>query len=172
MIASRPLQDQSASVRVRPFQPEDFEAAYRLDQACYPPGIAYSRYALAEFLSLPGARAWAAEEEKELAAFIIVRKMGASRGHIITLDVRADRRRRGLGRRLLGTAEAWLAAEGVKRVRLETAADNEAAVAFWRATGYEAVATLPRYYLGRHDAYRMEKQLGAQGKADSSLRSE
>ena len=149
----------AGTVRVQDLAREDFEAAYQLDQTCYPPGIAYSRTALAEFLSLPGARAWVADEEKGLVAFIIVRKQGASRGHIITLDVREDRRRRGLGRRLLETAEAWLAAQGVKRVRLETAADNEAAVAFWRATGYEAVATLPRYYLGRHDAYRMEKQL-------------
>jgi ribosomal protein S18 acetylase RimI-like enzyme len=147
-------------VRVREFDDKDFEAAYRLDQTCYPPGIAYSRYALREFLAAPGARAWVADEEKELVAFIIVRKTSGARGHIITLDVREDCRRRGLGTELLRTAEAWLAAEGVKRARLETATENTAAVAFWQRAGYATVARLPRYYLATHDAYRMEKDLG------------
>lgn len=155
-----------APVSVRRFQPEDFEAAYRLDQTCYPPGIAYSRYALREFLSEPGAQAWVAEEEGKLApqkaglvGFVIVRRLGADRGHVVTLDVREDRRRRGIGRTLLQTAETWLAAHGVKRVRLETAVDNHAAVAFWQQAAYEILGVLPGYYLGRDDAYRMEKNL-------------
>lgn len=144
---------------MRAFQSEDFEAAYRLDQTCYPPGIAYSRFALREFLEAPGARAWVAEEETQLVGFIIVRRVGPGRGHVITLDVRQDRRRRGLGTKLLETAEAWLAEQGVRRVRLETAADNEAAVAFWQQAGYQTLGVLPRYYLDRVDAYRMEKEL-------------
>lgn len=147
-------------VRVREFEAEDFDAAYRLDQACYPPGIAYSRFALREFLGAPGAKAWVAEEESQLVAFIVVRKTAAARGHIITLDVRKDRRRRGIGTELLRAAEAWLAAQAVKRVRLETATDNAAAVAFWQRHGYATVAQLPRYYLATQDAYRMEKDLG------------
>lgn len=144
---------------VRGFQSDDFEAAYRLDQACYPPGIAYSRYALEEFLSAPGARAWVAEEEGDLVGFVIVRRVRPDRGHVITLDVRQDRRRRGLGGKLLETAESWLAGQGVKRMRLETAVENTAAVAFWQQAGYEILGVLPRYYLDRHDAYRMEKDL-------------
>ncbi|MGH9812834.1 MAG: GNAT family N-acetyltransferase, partial [Candidatus Acidiferrales bacterium] len=80
---------------MRGYEPQDFEAVYRLDQSCYPPGIAYSRYALGEFLSLPGARAWVAEEEGQLVAFIIARHVSRRLGHVITLDVREDRRRQG-----------------------------------------------------------------------------
>jgi len=79
---------------------------------------------------------------------------------VITLDVRADRRRHGIGRALLDTAEVWLAAQGVRRVRLETAVDNQAALVFWQQAGYEVKGTLPGYYLDRDDAYRMEKELG------------
>lgn len=147
-------------VAVRDFAPEDFEAAYRLDQACYPPSIAYSRYALKEFLSLPGARAWVAEENQQLIAFIIARRMGRDRGYIITLDVSEASRRRGLGSRLLAVAEDWLRAEGVNIVRLETAVDNAPAVAFWRQRGYREVGRVRGYYLGRIDALRMEKELG------------
>lgn len=156
-----------STVVIRVFQHEDFESAYRLDQSCYEPGIAYSRFALAEFLSLPGAAAWVGEEEGQLApptaglaGFIIVRQMGRGRGHVITLDVREERRRRGVGSRLLETAEVWLRGQGVRRVRLETAVKNEAALAFWQRAGFETTAVLPRYYLGREDAYRLEKELG------------
>lgn len=144
---------------MRAFETGDFEAAYRLDQACYPPGIAYSRYALGEFLREAGARAWVAEDETGLVGFVIVRKLGRERGHVITLDVREDRRRQGMGRELLGAAEAWLASEGVRRVRLETAVENKPAVAFWQQAGYVILGVLPRYYLDRDDAYRMEKEL-------------
>jgi ribosomal-protein-alanine N-acetyltransferase len=144
---------------VRPYQAQDFEAAWRLDQSCYPPGIAYSRYALGEFLLLPGSRAWVAEDEGQLVAFIIARQVARRLGHLITLDVRQDRRRQGIGTTLLTAAEDWLRTEGVTRVRLETAVDNAAAVAFWEKTGYVTVGALPRYYLGRIDALRMEKEL-------------
>jgi len=144
---------------VRAFAAEDFEAAYKLDQACYPPGIAYSRYALQEFLSLRGACAWVAEENGSLIAFIIARHLGRGRGYIITLDVRQDQRRRGLGSRLLATAEDWLRTEGVSLVRLETAVDNAPAIAFWQKSGYREVGRTRGYYLGRLDAFRMEKEL-------------
>ena len=148
-----------AQVVVRTYEPRDFEAIYRLDQSCYPPGIAYSRYALGEFLSLPGAQAWVAEHEGQLVAFIIARRATRRHGHIITLDVRQDRRRQGTGTALLATAEDWLRTEGSTLVRLETAVDNPAAVAFWEKAGYVIVSRLPRYYLGRVDALRMEKEL-------------
>jgi ribosomal-protein-alanine N-acetyltransferase len=148
------------AVRVRSYEPKDFEAIYRLDQSCYPPGIAYSRYALGEFLSLPGARAWVAGNTGELFGFIIARRTARRLGHIITLDVREDRRRQGIGTALLETAEDWLRGEGATVARLETAVDNPAAVAFWEKSGYVAVGHLPRYYLGRIDALRMEKNLG------------
>ena len=151
---------QLSPVVIRAFQLEDFENAYRLDQSCYPPGIAYSRFELAEFLSLAGAAAWVGEEEGTLGGFIIVRRAGRRRGHVVTLDVREDRRRCGLGSRLLAAAEEWLRRQGVRRVWLETAVTNHGAVAFWEHAGFHTTALLSRYYLGREDAYRMEKELG------------
>ncbi len=145
--------------QIRAYEPDDFEAIYRLDQACYPPGIAYSRYEVCGFLGLPGVRAWVAEEESDVVGFILVRQTARERGSVITLDVRADRRRRRVGAELLATAEEWLRGRGVRRVGLETAVNNEPAVAFWQRAGYQIVGLIPRYYLDRDDAYRMEKDL-------------
>ncbi len=156
----QPKQDALRPTTIRPYEAKDFEVIYRLDQQCYPPGIAYSRFGLRMFLAEPGARAWVAKEGGALPGFVLVRQVRSTRGHVITLDVRADRRRHGIGRALLDTAEQWLAAQGIRRVRLETAVDNHAALAFWQRAGYEVTGILPGYYLDRDDAYRMEKELG------------
>lgn len=164
---------------IRAYRDADFDALYRLDQRCYPPGIAYSRFALHAFLSEPGAQALVAYSPasspvacpersrrapatgSKLLGFVLVRQMSSGRGHIITLDVEEAHRRRGLGTALLAAAERWLAAQGVARVRLETAADNHPAVAFWQKAGYRLRRVLRGYYLGRLDAYEMEKELTA-----------
>ncbi|MFQ5817065.1 MAG: GNAT family N-acetyltransferase [Terriglobia bacterium] len=146
-------------MQIRPYRDGDFHALYQLDQACYPPGIAYSRSALRAFLAEPDAQAFVAEQEGRLIGFVLVARQGRTLGHIITLDVDADHRRRGVGRTLLEHAERWLAAQGIARVWLETAVDNEAAVAFWQKSGYRQRSVVPRYYLDRIDAYVMEKEL-------------
>lgn len=146
-------------MHIRPYHDADFNALYRLDQACYPPGIAYSRYALRAFLAEPTAQAFVAEEEGTAVGFVLVERRGREWGHVTTLDVHPDHRRRGLGTALLARAEQWLAARGIERVRLETAVDNEAAIAFWHQSGYRQRRIVPRYYLDRIDAYVMEKEL-------------
>jgi len=66
-----------------------------------------------------------------------------------------------VGTALLQKLESNLAARGVRSILLETATDNEAAVAFWQRHGYRSEAVLKRYYLGRVDAYEMRKILPA-----------
>src|SRR6266702_901727 len=75
------------------------------------------------------------------------------------------RKRRGGGTALIGKLESNLAARGVRSILLETAIDNEAAVAFWQRHGYRIEAVLKRYYLGRLDAYEMRKILPPARKA-------
>jgi ribosomal protein S18 acetylase RimI-like enzyme len=60
---------------------------------------------------------------------------------------------------LLTAMENNIAAQGVHTVLLETAVNNEAAVAFWLRHGYRIEGVLKRYYLGRTDAYEMRKLL-------------
>jgi ribosomal protein S18 acetylase RimI-like enzyme len=66
-----------------------------------------------------------------------------------------------VGTALLGELETNLAARGVRTILLETAIENDAAVAFWKRHGYRIEAVLKRYYLGRLDAYEMRKLLPA-----------
>ena len=145
---------------IRPAVPADFEVLYAIDQACYPPGIAYSKRTLRWFLRLPGAECLVAEAGGEIAGFILADHVG-DHAHINTIDVLESHRRRGLGSRLLAATEEALARSGVRTVKLETATTNPAAVAFWQRHGYRTIGVLERYYLDRLDAYAMRKILPA-----------
>ena len=157
---------------LRPYQSSDFEKLYALDRECYPRGIAYSRMTLRWFLSLPTSDCIVAETDTpggesdaqgdgsstSIAGFI-VGESERKAGHIITLDVAPAWRREGIGSALLGELERRLAARGVRRIELETATDNQVAIAFWQRHGYRAVGVIERYYLNRIDALAMTKSL-------------
>lgn len=143
---------------LRPCQAADFETLYRIDRACYEPGIAYSRRTLRDFLALPESRCWVACVGVEIAGFLIA-IWEDTLGRIITIDVVQTARRRGAGSALLDLAEHEMVRDGVTRVDLETATNNQPAIAFWTKHGYRIFAVHPGYYLGRIDAYLMSKPL-------------
>jgi [ribosomal protein S18]-alanine N-acetyltransferase len=150
---------------LRPYDPKDFAALYRLDQGCFPAGISYSKTTLRYFLSLRSAECLVAMdggvvEGGHIAGFILTEE-NPPLAHVITLDVAEKLRRQGIGSALLAESERNLALRGVRTILLETAATNEAGVAFWQRHGYRIEATLKRYYLGRLDAYEMRKILPA-----------
>ena len=151
---------------LRSYEPRDFAALYRLDQSCFPSGIAYSRNTLRYFLTQPGADCLIAMQDHTIAGFILTEE-NAPLAHIITLDVAEKFRRLGIGSTLLVQSERNLSLHGVRHVLLETATDNASAVAFWQRHGYRTEAVLKRYYLGRLDAYEMRKILPAATKEES-----
>jgi len=148
------------ALSLRSYEPHDFAALYKLDQSCFLPGISYSKTTLRYFLTISSADCVVAVEENHIAGFILSEE-NPPLAHIITLDVAEKGRRRGVGTALLQKLESNLAARGVRSILLETATDNEAAVAFWQRHGYRSEAVLKRYYLGRIDAYEMRKILPA-----------
>ena len=143
---------------LRSYEPHDFATLYKLDQACFPAGISYSKTTLRYFLTIPSADCTIAEDGGRIVGFILSEE-NPPLAHIITLDVAAKYRRQGVGTLLVETQEANLASRGVRSILLETAMDHEPAVAFWKRHGYRIEATLKRYYLGRIDAYEMRKIL-------------
>jgi len=146
------------ALTLRSYEPHDFAALHKLDQACFPPGISYSKTTLRYFLTLASSDCVVAVEGNHVTGFVLSEE-NPPLAHIITLDVAEKQRRNGIGTALLQALESNLSARGVRSVLLETATDNEAAVAFWQRHGYRIEATLKRYYLRRIDAYEMRKIL-------------
>ena len=149
---------------IRDFKTEDFETLWRMDQQCFPPGIAYSKQELKAYVrhrgsfTLVAADAATTKEDGRIAGFIVVH--GGPTGHIITIDVIAGVRRSGVGSLLLQAGEDRLRAAGSRVVGLETAVDNLAALAFYKRHGYSVIRTWPRYYSNGVDALVMRKELG------------
>ncbi len=148
------------SLTLRAYQSEDLPTLYAIDQACYPPGIAYSKRMLRWFLERGGAQCLIAEMDGKIAGFVLADQEDES-AHLITIDVLSSHRRRGVATALLDTLEHTLAARGVHRVELETAIDNHPGIAFWKKHGYRTLDVLQRYYLDRIDAYSMYKSLSS-----------
>lgn len=69
------------------------------------------------------------------------------RGWVYYLAVAPERRREGLGRRLMDAAEAWLRERGAPKLQLMVRTSNAEALGFYEALGLERqeVATLGRF---------------------------
>lgn len=143
--------------------PQDFRELFALDQACFAPGIAWSKAELQYFLRYPGNIALVAQDESgSIAGFAIAGKLlrnGVTMGRLITIDVDPARRRRGVGHMLLEETESQLRAARATAVLLEVAVDNVAAQEFYEKHGFARTGRIRGYYLGRIDAFVMEKQL-------------
>ena len=145
---------------IRQYEPRDFAALHKLDQACFAPGIAYSKTMLRYFLAQPGAQCLVAIDEAKIVGFVLSEE-NPPLAHIVTLDVAESHRRHRVGTELLRESEANLAFRGVHTVLLETATTNEPGIAFWERHGYRKEAVLKNYYPGRLDAFEMRKRIGA-----------
>lgn len=151
---------------VREYRKEDFDQIWRLDQDCFPPGIAYTRFELGAYLRQKNSFTLIAAERRRILGFITCHrhKMIA---HVITIDVREDARRLGVGSLLLDAGEARLQEQGCTGIVLETAVDNAPAIRFYERHGYRVFGTIPRYYHGELDALRMGKNLSQERGASS-----
>jgi ribosomal-protein-alanine N-acetyltransferase len=146
-------------MRLRPFQPDDLPKLYEVDQACFAPGIAYSKRELSAFIRNRNSETWIAEENGEIAGFLIAEREPRKVLHLITIDVVATFRRRGVGSLLMDAAESWAREQDLKLIGLETAVDNLAAQTFYSERGYRKVGEIEGYYGDGTSAWVMVKEL-------------
>jgi len=164
-----------AGFSIREYRPEDFETLWRIDQRCFPHGIAYSQIELSSFITKRQAITLVAEFELtdndgegvpkaspdgRTAGFAVAHSIRHKYGRILTLDIVPEARRFGLGTKLMLACEDRLRSAGCGEAYLETAVNNEPALRLYRKLGYEIVRTLPEYYASHAlDAFQMAKRL-------------
>lgn len=98
--------------------------------------------AIAQTLATPGAFLCAAPD-----GFLIGRVL-AGEAELLTLAVRPEARRRGIGRHLVSEFLLLATAAGAATAFLEVAADNPAAIALYRAAGFAETGRRRGYYRG------------------------
>jgi [ribosomal protein S18]-alanine N-acetyltransferase len=146
------------NITLRNNTPEDFDTLHEIDQLCYEDEVAYSKRELRAYLRFRGSECVVAEADGTIAGFCISARQG-ERGYIVTIDVLPQYRRLHVGSALLAEIERRLTANGVREVALETATDNDSAVAFWKKHGYRSRGVREGYYPNGRDAFSMVKQL-------------
>lgn len=148
---------------LRPVTREDYPLLHALDQACFAPGISWSKAELEYFLRYPGGLALVAEDDRgHILGFAIAGRQlrkGAVLGRLITIDVDPKARKQGVGHRLITEIEKRLRAMGASAVLLEVAVDNAVAQAFYERHGFAHTGRIRGYYMGKIDALVMEKRL-------------
>jgi ribosomal-protein-alanine N-acetyltransferase len=144
---------------LRPFRPDDLQTLYEIDQACFVPGISYTREELTTFIGHRHSQTWVAEEAGEITGFLIAHREPRRILHIVTIDVLKTWRRRGVGSLLMEAAEQWARDHGLRMIGLETAQDNLVAQRFYEARGYRKVDEIEQYYADGTAAWVMVKEL-------------
>jgi ribosomal-protein-alanine N-acetyltransferase len=144
---------------LRAFRSVDLETLYKIDQACFPPGISYTREELRRFILHRRSRTWVAEESGEVVGFLVADRQPEKVEHIVTIDVVERWRRRGVGTLLMDAAENWAREEDLQFIYLETAETNIAAQRFYEARGYRRVERIESYYTDGTAAWVLLKRL-------------
>lgn len=148
-------------IRIRPAAREDLDALFALDQRCFRPGIAYSKTELRYFLFHVRSVSVVAEDDEAIAGFAIVEfqlEQGRRIGHIVTIDVAPEQRRRGVGRLLMDALLSTCRETKAESIRLEVAVDNEPALAFYKTFGFVETGRIRAFYMSKLDALTMQLQ--------------
>lgn len=95
----------------------------------------------------------------KMVGFIFIMRAHDDSGHITTLGIAPEHRRRGLAKQLLDHAEQSLRKKGLSSVALEVRVSNEAAQKLYLQSDYVVVQTLKSYYNDGEDGFLMMKAL-------------
>ena len=137
---------------LREATPADLERLLDLDERAAGER-AWPASAWVAVLETSDATVWLAGED-QTTGFLAVRWI-ADEGHVQTVGVVPEARRRGVARALLDQAASEGRRRGVTAWLLEVRADNTSARALYENLGYAEVGRRPRYYACGTDAVLM-----------------
>ncbi len=144
---------------IRPLTTKHIEAVWRLNQRCFHRGESYSRYTFNYLLGQPNTLSYQITTPNgEITGFIVVVCENGA-GHITTIGVAPEHRRRKLANQLLQYTENALRKRDINTIMLEVRVSNIAAQSLYRSLGYSMVQRINKYYTNGEDGYLMMKSL-------------
>jgi ribosomal-protein-alanine N-acetyltransferase len=97
-----------------------------------------------------------AKAEDDIEGFVITQvevEENTEFGHIITINVAPNHRRKGIATKLLYEIENLLKQKSIHQCRLEVREDNKHAIKLYQKLGYQTVGILENYYGKKHGLY-------------------
>lgn len=98
----------------------------------------------------------------KIAGYVVTMDVDKLTGKIVSIAVRKEFRRHGIGEALLREAIRRLRARGKIKVALEVRVSNKPAQELYKKLGFRVVDTIPSYYSDGEDAYYMVLTLTGQ----------
>jgi len=145
---------------IRPLTVSQLDECWRLDQRCFVDGEAYSRDTFEYLLTSPESVAYrAVMPDGLMIGFIVGLIEPQNTGHITTLGVAPEHRRRRIAEQMLIKAEETFRRRHVRTIRLEVRSVNSGAQSLYYNLGYTVTQRLPRYYSNGGDGLLMVKSV-------------
>ena len=146
---------------IRPLTDKQLQEVLKLNLRCFKAGENYTKYTFSYLLSEANSLSYRiVTPTGQMVAFIfIMMSKEDGTGHITTVGVAPEHRRRGLANKLLSHAEEALRKRTVSVVMLEVRVGNREAQNLYRAFGYAVVQRLNHYYNNGEDGFLMVKSL-------------
>jgi len=152
---------------LRRFQPNDLEQVMHINRVCLPEN--YATYFFMDIYERYPETFLVAEENGEIVGYVMCRietglpdfgLLGiAKRGHVISIAVLPEHRRKGIGTALMEKVLAGMRASKTKECYLEVRVNNTPAVNLYRKLRFEASRIVHGYYADGEDAYIMSHKL-------------
>jgi len=160
------LRTPEGNVIIRKFKPQDLDAVIRINRACLPEN--YPPYFFMQHHKDYPEAFLVAELNGRIVGYVMCRvEFGASnikpgfsrKGHIISLAVIPEARRKGIATALMKAAmKAMKEVYGAKEYYLEVRVSNTPAINLYHKLGYREIRRIPRYYLDGEDAWLMARE--------------
>ena len=155
---------------LRKFEPKDLYQVMSINQRCLPENYTESFF-MSLYKNFPETFI-VAEKDGEIVGYIMCRiESGLSsisftplslsrKGHIISIAVLPEHRRKGLGHALIEKAlETMAKLYNAKSCYLEVRVSNEPAISLYKKAGFEVQRTIRGYYADGENAYIMSKKI-------------
>jgi ribosomal-protein-alanine N-acetyltransferase len=139
---------------------EHLDRLYEIEMKCFE-REAFTKQQIAYLLTDSNFISLVSKVKGEIVGFVIgktYKNKKSATGHILTIDVSHEHRRKGIGLRLLQEIEKIFKNKGVELCFLEAREDNIVAVNLYQKFGYKKVGRLRNYYGNAH-GIRLRKVL-------------
>jgi [ribosomal protein S18]-alanine N-acetyltransferase len=148
----------TATYRLRDAGVADVAVLSALHAGCFEDS--WSTQSMIEVMASPGVHAWIAVVNAPrslsptgvLPAGFAITRVAADEAELLSLGVLEAFRRKGVASALIAQAIEHVAARGAKKLFLEVAENNAAALALYTASGFTRVGRRPDYYRARDGA--------------------
>ncbi|NOT46568.1 MAG: ribosomal protein S18-alanine N-acetyltransferase [Acidobacteria bacterium] len=145
---------------VHPLTNSDLDEVIRLNFRCFKNGENYTKHTFSYLLTQPNALCYkAVTAEDRIAGFLCVLVGNDGTGHITTIGVAPEHRRRGLAERLLGHLDQMLKERSIASAVLEVRVGNTTAQSLYKTCGFTILQRLSNYYTDGEDGFLMIKAL-------------